>query len=113
MLITTETRKVKCMHRFYLYGVSAELTFSNNVRSVRHVMDHYPSNPVGWGRTIDLLRELATERDIKRLSVYCTDSKYDRYWGDDDLEIYESWVSAFQGENLYYLIRYGISGHED
>ena len=93
--------------------MSAQFVMQAIVSVKEHVMDHYPSNPVGWGRTIDLLRELATERDIKRLSVYCTDSKYDRYWGDDDLEIYESWVSAFQGENLYYLIRYGISGHED
>ena len=53
------------------------------------------------------------EWDIKSLSVYCADSKYDRYLGDDDLEICESWICAFRGENLYYLIRYGISGCED
>ena len=75
-------------------------------------MDCYPLNPVGWGMAIDLLRELAMERDIKRLSVYCADSKYDRYLGDDDSEIYESWIRAFRGENVYYLIRYEISGRE-
>jgi hypothetical protein len=37
MFITTETHKVKCMHRFYLYNVSVELTIFNNVRSVCHV----------------------------------------------------------------------------
>jgi hypothetical protein len=46
-------------------------------------MDHYPLNPEGWGTTIDFLHELAMERDIKRLSVYCADSKYNRYLGGD------------------------------
>jgi hypothetical protein len=53
------------------------------------------------------------ERDIKRLSVYCADSKYNRYLGDDNSEIYKSWISAFRGGNLYYLIRCGISRRED
>jgi hypothetical protein len=83
------------------------------VSTKEHVMDCNPLNPVGWGMAIDLLRELAMERDIKRLSVYCADSKYDRYLGDDDSEIYESWIRAFRGENVYYLIRYEISGRED
>ena len=70
-----------------------------------HAMERYPSDCVGWGMVIDLLRELATEEDVKRLSVYCADNKYARYLGDNDLEIFESWVGAFVGENTYYLIR--------
>jgi hypothetical protein len=31
--------------------------------------------------------------------------------GDDNSEIFKSWVAAFVGEIKYYLIRYGISGH--
>ena len=78
-----------------------------------HAMERYPSNPIGWGVAIDLLRELAKEEDVKRLSVYCVDNKCDRYLGGDDLEIFESWVGAFVGENTYYLICYGISGRFD
>ncbi len=74
-----------------------------------HAMERYPLDPVGWGMAIDLLRELVTEEDVKRLSVYCTDNKYDRYLGEEDLEIFESWVGVFVVENTYYLIRYGIS----
>ena len=40
-------------------------------------------------------------------------NKYDTYLGDDDSDIYKTWSRAFQGERLYYLIRYGISGHEE
>jgi hypothetical protein len=53
------------------------------------------------------------EKDIKRLNTYCEKNKYNKYLEDDDSEIYKSWSRAFQGEHLYYLIRYGISGHED
>jgi hypothetical protein len=53
------------------------------------------------------------EKDVKRLSAYCKNSRYDKYLGDDDLEIYKTWSCAFGGENLYYLICYGISGRED
>ena len=59
---------------------------------------------------IDFLCELAMEKDMKRLSKYCSDTKYKKYLGDDDSEIFESWVAAFVGEIKYYLIRYGISG---
>ncbi len=76
-------------------------------------MDCYPANAEGWGTTIQLLHELARENDIKRLNTYCKKDKYNKYLGDDDSEIYESQSRAFQGERLYYLIRYGISGHED
>ena len=75
-----------------------------------HAMESYPSDPVGWGMAIDLLRELATEEDVKRLSEYCADTKYDTYLGDDNSDIFESWVEAFVGEIKYYLIPYGISG---
>ena len=72
-------------------------------------MERYPSDPAGLGMAIDLLRELAMEEDVKRLSKYCLDTKYDKYLGDNDLEIFESWVAAFVGEIKYYLIHYGIS----
>ena len=75
-----------------------------------HAMERYPSDPAGWGMAIDLLRELATEEDVRRLSKYCSDPKYSKYLGEDDSEIFESWVAAFVGEIKYYLIRYGISG---
>ena len=76
-------------------------------------MDCYLANAEGWGTAIQLLHELATEKDVKRLSAYCKISRYDKYLGDDDLEIYETWRRAFRGENLYYLIRYGINGREE
>ena len=76
-------------------------------------MDRYPTNTKGWGTAIQLLHELATEKDVKRLNAYCKNNKYDKYLGDDDSEIYETWSRAFRGERLYYLIRYGISGHEE
>ena len=50
---------------------------------------------------------------MKRLKAYCEDIRYDKYLGDDDSEIYDSWSRAFRGENLYYLIHYGISGRDD
>ena len=93
--------------------MSAQFVMQAIVSTKEHVMDCYPLNRVGWGTTIDLPCELATERDIKRLSVYCADSKYDRNFGNDDLEIYKSWISAFRGENFHYLIRYEISRRED
>jgi hypothetical protein len=59
---------------------------------------------------IDLLHELATEEDVRRLNKYCSDVKYNRYLGDNDSEIFGSWAAAFIYEIKYYLIRYGISG---
>ena len=73
-------------------------------------MKCYPSDPVGWGMPIDLLRELATEEDVKRLIEYCADTKYGKNLGDVNSEIFKSCVGAFVGEIKYYLIRYGISG---
>ncbi len=52
-------------------------------------------------------------RTSKRLNAYCKNDKYNEYLGDDDPDVYKSWSRAFQGERLYYLIRYGISGRED
>jgi hypothetical protein len=75
--------------------MSAQFVMQAIVSTKEHVMDHYPSNPMGWGAAIDLLCELATERDIKRLIVYCANSKYDRHLRDEDSEIYKSWVSGF------------------
>ena len=40
-----------------------------------HVMERHPLDPKGWGMAIDLLRELATEEDVKRLSEYWADTK--------------------------------------
>ena len=82
-------------------------------RTKKHAMDCYPANAEGWGTAIQLLQELATEKDVKRLNAYCKNIKYNKYLGDDDSEIYETWSRAFRGACLYYLIRYGISGHED
>jgi hypothetical protein len=83
------------------------------VKTKEHAMDCYPANAEGWGTAIQLLHELATEKDVERLNTYCKKNKYNKYFEDDDSEIYESWSRAFQGERLYYLIRYGISGRED
>ena len=76
-------------------------------------MDCYPANAEGWGTAIQLLQELATEKDVKRLNAYCKNNKYNKYLGDDDSKIYETWSRAFRGEHLYYRICYGISGRED
>ena len=51
-------------------------------------MDRNPTNAEGWGAAIQLLRELATETDVKKLSAYCKNSRYNKYLGDDDSEIY-------------------------
>ncbi len=83
------------------------------MRTKEHAMDHYPTNAKGWGTAIQLLHKLDTEKDVKRLNAYCKINKYDKYLGDDDSEIYESWSRAFRDERLYCLIRYGISGRED
>ncbi len=72
-------------------------------------MDRCPANVGGWGTSFRLLHELATVKDVKRLNAYCKIDKYNEYFGDADLDAYKSWSRAFQGEHLYYLIRYGIS----
>ena len=76
-------------------------------------MDCYPANAEGWEMAIQMLHELAAEKDIKRLNAYFEKNRYDKYLGDDDSQIYKTWRRAFQGESLYYLIHYGISGCED
>ncbi len=105
---------------FNSYLVSVELTIFDDISQVimqalvntkEHAMECYSSDPTGWGMAINLLRELAMEEDVRRLSEYCSDPKYNRYLGDEDSEIFKSWVAAFVGEIKYYLIRYGISGH--
>jgi hypothetical protein len=58
--------------------MSSQFVMQAIVRMKEHVMELYPSDPAGWGMAIDLLRELAMEEDVKRLSVYCADNKYDR-----------------------------------
>ena len=80
------------------------------VNTKKHVMERYPSDPAGWGLAINLLRELATEEDMRRLSKYCSDAKYKRYLGDNNLVIFESLVADLVGEIKYYLICYGSSG---
>jgi hypothetical protein len=59
------------------------------VRTNEHAKDPYPANAEGWGTAIQLLHELATEKDVKRLNAYCENNKYDKYLGDDGLEIYK------------------------
>ncbi len=83
------------------------------MRTKEHVMERYPENAEGWGTAIRIFHELATVKDVKRLNAYCKNNKYNEYLGDDDLKVYQSWSRAFQGERLYYLIHYGISGFED
>jgi hypothetical protein len=83
------------------------------VRTKEHAMDRYPADAKGWGTAIQILHELSTEKDVKRLNAYCKNNKYNEYLGNDDSEVYGSWSCAFRGEHLYYLIRYGISGRED
>jgi hypothetical protein len=53
------------------------------VRTKEHVMDCYPANE-GWGTAIQILHELATEKDVKRLNAYCENNKHNEYLGDDD-----------------------------
>ena len=63
------------MHCFNSYNVSVELTIFYDIFQVimqalvntkEHAMERYPSDPAGWGLAIDLLRELATEEDVRR-----------------------------------------------
>ena len=75
--------------------MSAQFVMQAIVSTKEHAMDCHPPNPMEWGMAIDLLGELATKRDIKRLSVCCANSKYDRHLRDEDSEIYKSWVSGF------------------
>ncbi len=50
------------------------------VRTKEHAMDCCPANAKGWGTAIQLLHELATEKDVKRLNAYCENNKYN-IWG--------------------------------
>jgi hypothetical protein len=119
MLLNTETCKASiCIVFFNSYDVSVELTIFYDVSRVimqalvdtkKHAMERYPSDPAGWGMAINLLHELATEEEVRRLNKkYCSDPKYSKYLGEDNSEIFKSWVAAFVGEIKYYLIRYGI-----
>ncbi len=60
------------------------------MRTKEHAMDCYPTNAEGWGTAIQLLHELATEKEVERLNTYCENDKYNKYLGDDDSEIYKS-----------------------
>jgi hypothetical protein len=40
-----------------------------------------------WGTAIQLLHELATEKDVERLNTYSKNNKYNEYLGGDDSEI--------------------------
>jgi hypothetical protein len=53
--------------------MSTQFAMQAIVRTKEHVMDCYPMNPEGWGTAIQLLRELAREKDVKRLKAYCKD----------------------------------------
>jgi hypothetical protein len=65
------------------------------MRTKEHAMDCYPPNAKGWGTAIQLLHELATEKDVKRLNANCKNSRYDKYSRNDDSEIYKTWSRAF------------------
>jgi hypothetical protein len=54
------------------------------VRTKEHAMDCYPANAEGWEMAIQMLHELAAEKDIKRLNAYFEKNRYDKYLGDDD-----------------------------
>ena len=71
-------------------NVSVELTIFDDipqlirqalVNTKEHAMESYPSDPAGWGMAINLLRALATEEDVRRLSEYCLDAKYKKIFG--------------------------------
>ena len=75
MLLNTETCKASVCIVFNSYNVSVELTIFYDIFQVimqalvntkEHAMERYPSDPTGWGLAIDLLRELATEEDVRR-----------------------------------------------
>jgi hypothetical protein len=51
------------------------------VRTKENAMDHYPANAEGYGTAIQLLHELATEKDNKRLNIYCEKNNYNKYLG--------------------------------
>ena len=51
------------------------------VRTKEHAMDRYLANAEGWGAAIQLLHELTTEKDVKRLNIYCKNNKYNKYLG--------------------------------
>ncbi len=57
------------------------------MRTKEHAMNCYPANAKEWGTVIRILHELATKKDVKRLNAYCENDKYNKYLGDDDLEI--------------------------
>ena len=71
----SQTNNFRC----YLSGNNEAL-----LDTKEHAIEGYPSDPAGWGMAIDLLRELAMEEDVRRLSEYCSDPKYNRYLGDED-----------------------------
>jgi hypothetical protein len=64
----------------------------------------------GWGTLIRLLHELATVKDVKRLNAYCKIDTYNEYLGDDDLDAFESWSHAFQGEHRRLLDKWSGEG---
>jgi hypothetical protein len=88
MPLNTETRNVSICIVSIRTDVSVELTIFDDipqfamqalVNTKEHGMERYPSDPAGRGMAINLLRELAMEEDVKRLSEYCSDTKYDKY----------------------------------
>ena len=50
-------------------------------------MDQYPANAKRWGTAIQILHELATVKDVRRLNAYCENHKYNEYLGNDDSEV--------------------------
>ena len=88
MLLNTETRYVSIYALFLIRtNVSDKLTMFDDipqliiqalVNTKEHAMECYSSDPTGWGMAINLLRELAMEEDVRRLSEYCSDPNYNR-----------------------------------
>ena len=75
MLLNTENHNVSICIVSIRTDVSVELTIFNDIpqfimqalmNTKEHAMECYPSDPAGWGVAIDLLRKLATEKDVKR-----------------------------------------------
>jgi hypothetical protein len=78
MLLNRETCMASVCIVFNLYDVSVKLTIFDDIFQVimqalvntkEHAMERYPSDPAGWGVAINLLRELATEEDVRRLTA--------------------------------------------
>ena len=79
--------------------ISAQFAMQAIVRTKEHAMDRYPANAEGWGTAIQLLHELATEKDVKRLNTIARTINTISIWGVmiqkfTNLEVVRSKVSV-------------------